>query len=134
MPLQSTRYNWGELLKGRNYNNYSTIQLSSNKAKVPSIWAKGFMLDNCDCVILKPDNTQKIGRNGEHSYICNRMSFTRPFCLAQCSFHRPPVLMLFHLERRGMHVHYAVGINCKKEVTTENQGAGIKYKGYGVYG
>ena len=32
-----------------------------------------------------------------------------------------------------MPLHDAVGINCKKGATTENQGAGVKYMGYGVY-
>ena len=32
-----------------------------------------------------------------------------------------------HLERGGMTLHDAVGINCKKGATTENQGSGVKY-------
>ena len=32
-----------------------------------------------------------------------------------------------------MPLHDAAGINCKKGATTENQGADIKYMGYGVY-
>ena len=32
-----------------------------------------------------------------------------------------------------MPFHDAVEINCKKGTTTENQGADIKYMGYGVY-
>ena len=32
-----------------------------------------------------------------------------------------------------MPLHDAVGINCKKGATTENQGSGVKYMGYGVY-
>ena len=32
-----------------------------------------------------------------------------------------------------MQLHDAVGINCKKGVTTEYQGADVKYMGYGVY-
>ena len=35
--------------------------------------------------------------------------------------------------REGIQLHDAVGINCKKCVTTENQGSGVKYMGYGVY-
>ena len=37
------------------------------------------------------------------------------------------------MERGGMPLHYAVGINCKKGATTENQASGVKYMGYGVY-
>ena len=33
----------------------------------------------------------------------------------------------YHLERGGMPLHDAVGINCKKGATTENQGADVKY-------
>ena len=32
-----------------------------------------------------------------------------------------------------MPLHDAVGINCRKGATTENQGLGIKNMGYGVY-
>ena len=32
-----------------------------------------------------------------------------------------------------MALHDAVGINCKKGATTENQGSGVKYMGYRVY-
>ena len=31
----------------------------------------------------------------------------------------------YHLERGGMQLHDAVGINCKNGATTENQGAGV---------
>ena len=33
----------------------------------------------------------------------------------------------------GMPLHDAVGINCKKGATTENQFADVKYMGEGVY-
>ena len=32
-----------------------------------------------------------------------------------------------------MPLHDAVRIICKKGATTENQGSGVKYMGYGVY-
>ena len=32
-----------------------------------------------------------------------------------------------------MPLHDAVGINCKKGTTTDNQRSGVKYVGYGVY-
>ena len=35
----------------------------------------------------------------------------------------------YHLERGGMPLHDAVGINCKRGPTTENQGSGVKYMG-----
>ena len=52
------------------------------------------------------------------------MSFMRPFCLALCSR---------ALERGGIPLHDAVGINCKKGATTEHQGACVKYMGLGMY-
>ena len=33
------------------------------------------------------------------------------------------------MERGGMPLHDLVGINCKKGVTTENQGSAVKYMG-----
>ena len=35
----------------------------------------------------------------------------------------------YHLEGGGMPLHDAIGINCKKGATTENQGADVKYMG-----
>ena len=37
------------------------------------------------------------------------------------------------MERGGMLLRDAVGINCKKGATTENNGSGVKYMGKGVY-
>ena len=53
------------------------------------------------------------------------------FCLALIKFFRTalPCSHGYHLEREGMPLHDAVGINCKKAATTENQGAGVKFKG-----
>ena len=39
----------------------------------------------------------------------------------------------YQMERGGMPLHDAVGVNCKKEATTENQGSCVKYMGSGVY-
>ena len=35
----------------------------------------------------------------------------------------------YHIERGGMLLHDAVGINCKKGATIENKCAGVKYMG-----
>ena len=35
----------------------------------------------------------------------------------------------YHLEKGGMTLQDAVGVNCEKGETTENQGAGVKYMG-----
>ena len=40
-----------------------------------------------------------------------------------------PCYGCYHLERREMSLHDAVGINCKKGATTENQGVCVKYMG-----
>ena len=37
----------------------------------------------------------------------------------------------YHLERGGMPLHHAVGITCRKDATTENQGVDVKYMGKG---
>ena len=62
------------------------------------------------------------------------MSFTRPFLLGPVFFRTSlPCSGGYHLERGGMPLHDAVGINCKKGATTEYQIVDIKYMGYGVY-
>ena len=35
----------------------------------------------------------------------------------------------YHMERDGMPVHDEVRINCEKDSTTENRGAGVRYMG-----
>ena len=58
------------------------------------------------------------------------MSFTGPFLL-DTVFFRTSLLCYggYHMERGGMPLHDAVGINCKKGATAENQGTGVKYMG-----
>ena len=62
------------------------------------------------------------------------MSFTRKFLLGTVFFRTAlPCSGGYHLERGGTPLHDAVGINCKKGSTTENQDSGVKYMGKGVY-
>ena len=62
------------------------------------------------------------------------MSFTRPFLLGSVIFRTAlPCSDGYHKERGVMPLHDAVEINSKKGTTTENQGSGVKYMGYGVY-
>ena len=62
------------------------------------------------------------------------MSFTRPSLLRPVFFQTAlPWSGGYHTESGGMPLHDAVGINCKKGATTENQGSSVKYMGYGVY-
>ena len=76
------------------------------------------------------DNEREIGKSGEPWYIYNWMSFTLPFLLGPVFFRTAlPCPGCYHLERGGMSLYDAVGINCKKGATTENQGAGVKYMG-----
>ena len=80
------------------------------------------------------DNERKIWRSGEPWCICNWRSFKLIFLLGPVFFRTTlPCSGGYHLERGGMPLHDAVGINCKKGTTTENQGAGVKYMGIGVY-
>ena len=61
------------------------------------------------------------------------MSFTRPFFLCPLFFRTAlPCSGGYHLERGGMPLHDAVGINYEKGATTENKGTGVKNMGYGV--
>ena len=51
------------------------------------------------------------------------MNFTKPFLLGPAFFRTAlPCIGGYHLERGGMPLHDAVGINCKNGATTENQG------------
>ena len=69
-------------------------------------------------------------KSGEPWYISNVMSFTQPFLLAPVFFWTAlPCSGGYHMERGGMPLHDAVGINCKKGATTENQGTGVKFMG-----
>ena len=70
---------------------------------------------------------RKIGKSGEPWFICNLMSFLRPFLLDPVFFGPPSPALVVITWRRGMPLHDAVGINCKKGGTTENQGPGVKY-------
>ena len=62
------------------------------------------------------------------------MSFTLSFLLGPVFFRTAlPCSGGYHMERGGMPLHDAVGINCKKGATTENKGAGVRCMGSGVY-
>ena len=62
------------------------------------------------------------------------MNSKRPFFLALVFFRTAlPCSGDYHLERGGIPLHDAVGVNCEKGATTENQVAGVKYVGQGVY-
>ena len=62
------------------------------------------------------------------------MSFRRQFLLEPVFFRTAlPCSGGYHLERSGMPLHDAFGINCKNGTATENQGADVKYMGKGVY-
>ena len=58
------------------------------------------------------------------------MSFTRIFLFGPVFF-RTALLWAggYHLERGGIPLHDAVGTNCKKGATSENQGVDVKNMG-----
>ena len=57
----------------------------------------------------------KIRKRGEPWCICNLMSFRRPFLLGPVFFWTAlPCSISYHMERGGMSLHDAVGINCKR--------------------
>ena len=58
------------------------------------------------------------------------LSFTRPFLLDPVFFRTVlPCSGGYHLERGGIKLHDAVGVNCKKIAAIENRGPGVKYVG-----
>ena len=58
----------------------------------------------------------------------------RPFWLGPVFFRTTlPCSGDYHLERGGMPLHDAVGINCEKGATTEYQSPDDKYVAQGVY-
>ena len=58
------------------------------------------------------------------------MSFTRPILLGPLFFWTAlPCSGGYYLERGGMQLNDAVGINCKNGTTTEYQGSDDKYMG-----
>ena len=76
------------------------------------------------------NNARKTGKSGEPWYICNCMSFTWPFLLGFLFFWTIlPCSGGYHMERGGMPLPDAVGINCEKGATTENHGSAVKYMG-----
>ena len=80
------------------------------------------------------DNDWKIGESGEPWCIFKWLSFTRPVLLGPVFFRTAlPCSGGYHLEWGGMLLHDAVEITSKNGTTTENQGAGVKYMGKGVY-
>ena len=63
------------------------------------------------------------------------MSFTQPFLLGRVFLGAAlPCSGGYHLERGGMQLNVAVGINSKRGSTTENHGSCVKYIGKGIKG
>ena len=68
-------------------------------------------------------NEWKIGNSGEPWCIWTWRSFMRPFLFGPLFFRTAlPCSGGYHLERGGVPLHDAVGVNCQKGATTENQG------------
>ena len=62
------------------------------------------------------------------------MRLTRPSLFGTVFFRTAlPCSGGYDMERGGMPLHDVVGINCKKDATTENQDSAVKYMGQGVY-
>ena len=58
------------------------------------------------------------------------MSLTRPSLVGIVFFRTAlPCSGGYHMERGGMPLHDAVGINCKMGATTENKDSAVKYMG-----
>ena len=77
---------------------------------------------------MRKIRTQKIRRRWEPRYICNWMSFTRPFLLGTVFLRTAlPCSGGYYMERGVMPLHDIVGINCKNGATTKNQGSCVRY-------
>ena len=73
---------------------------------------------------------RKTGKSGVPWYVCDSMSFTRPFLLGPVFFLTAlPYYGGYHMEMVGMPLHNVVGINSKKGATTKNQASAVKYMG-----
>ena len=58
------------------------------------------------------------------------MNLTRPSLIDTVFFRNAlPSSGGYHMERGGMPLHDAVGINCEKGATTENLDSAVKYMG-----
>ena len=58
------------------------------------------------------------------------MSLTRSSLLGTVFFRTAlPCSGGYHMERGGIPLHDAVGINCEKDATSENQDSAVKYMG-----
>ena len=58
------------------------------------------------------------------------MSLTQPYLLDTVFFRTAlPCSGGYRMERGGMPLHDAVGINCEKGANTENQDSAVKYMG-----
>ena len=88
-----------------------------------------------DCVKVALGNrgmtveaARKIGKSEPVTYVMNKFH-TAIFAWPCVRLDRLPYSCSHHPESVGMPLHDAVGINCKKGTTTENQGADVKYMG-----
>ena len=75
------------------------------------------------------NNTRKIVKSRVPCCICNWKSFTRPFCLALCSF-GPPSRARVVITGRGVGCRNMMRLGqTKKGATNGNKDAGVKYMG-----
>ena len=82
--------------------------------------------DGGGCASMR-ERSKRVERPG--TYVAE-FSFTRPWLLGPLLFRTAfPCSGGYHLERGGMQLHDAVGINCKKGATTEYYDATVKYMG-----
>ena len=68
------------------------------------------------------DELAVVGSDSDYYYLLLKNSLLGPVFIRTAL----PCSGGYHMERGGMPLHNAVGINCKKGATTENQGSGVK--------
>ena len=76
------------------------------------------------------ERSERVESPGTYVTECVSVTFQLLFLLGTAFFRTAlPCSGGYHLERGRMSLHDAVGINCKKGATTENQCSGVKYMG-----
>ena len=85
-------------------------------------------MDGVKVAVVNRGMTEEAARKWKEWRALVHKPLTRPSLQGPVFFRTSlPCYCVHHMERGGMPLHDAVGINCKKGATTENQGSAVKY-------